>query len=69
MIFVGIYPESEARKYPHTFFDHEETHGGKTVKYYECFRNDPDQITGPFTENEEPNPRKIISVWRKLLGG
>jgi hypothetical protein len=70
MIYRGIFSESESKAYPIRHFHHEaKADNGKMTRYYECFSNDPDQIQPAFGEDEEPNPKKIKSVWEKLKGG
>jgi len=66
MKYIGNYPESEAaRCASHSMqYTHSEQHGGREVRYFDCWQNEPTEGTNRLEKNGEPNKTETTEFMR-----
>jgi len=64
--FEANLPESDSRHYAKRVYTHTENRRGRKVRYYDCYRINPDYVPPVFTESERVNKEKVRSIERFL---
>lgn len=66
MKYIGNYPESEAERCAsHSKqYTHSEQHGGREVRYYDCWQNETPEGVNRLEKDGEPNKSEIAEFMR-----